>query len=65
MDSFLINTVLGLMVVRAENPAKAWIKYVTEETYLGDIFLDRDDLIKQGYRTIEKSPIENVYYLKK
>lgn len=65
MDSFLINTVLGLMVVRAENPAKAWLKYVTEEQYLGDTFLTREELIDQGYRTIEKSPIDNVYYLKK
>lgn len=65
MNTFLINTVLGMVIIMADTPEKAWLKYTLEETMLGDMFLDREDLLKRGYTKLELTPEKNVFELLK
>jgi len=65
MKTYAIVTALGIVVIMAETPIEAWMKYVTQETPLGDFCLDREDLIKRGYTHIEATREGNVFELLK
>lgn len=67
MNTYLINTLLGKMIVMGNSPAEAFVKYTTssDSIPLGDMFVEREELLKRGYRTLERTDLENVYELKK
>lgn len=63
MNTYLVNTSLGFMLVKSDTPTNAYIKYLTERTPLEDMFLDRNDLLARNYTTLETTKFENVYKL--
>lgn len=63
MNNYLINTTLGLFIVMAEDAKQAYFKHITEDSYLGDSFITREELIQRGYKKLEKTSVENVYQL--
>lgn len=65
MNTYLINTTLGLFVVMAEEAKQAYFKHITEDSYLGDSFITREELLNRGYVKLEKTNIQNVYQLTK
>lgn len=63
MNAYLINTILGFVVVMGENEQEAYVKFLFKQTRLGDMCLDREDLIKRGYTKIEGTSKENIFLL--
>jgi len=64
MKKYLLNTMLGFVIVVADTPADAWIQYVTEDEFpIGDMFLDRENLIERGYTKVQPTEVDNVYRL--
>lgn len=61
MHKYVINTGLGLFIVRAETPAQAFVEYSTSDVPLQDSFLDREDLWNRGYTALYTTEIRNVY----
>lgn len=63
--TYAISTVLGIMIVRADNPTEAFVTYSTSDGALGDICLSRDDLLKRGYVKMRPTKIDNVFEIMK
>lgn len=63
MNPYLVSTHFGGAIVQSETPLGAYIKYITEEIPLGDMFIEREDLIKRGYSKVEHTAYDKVYLL--
>lgn len=65
MSTYMINTPLGFALVEATDAIEAFINYVTEHQPLEDLFLDREDLERKGWKTAQATTIANVFKLSK
>ena len=64
MNKYIINTQLGFVLVEAETAKKALINYWTEEITLDNLFLDREDLEKKGYKNLTSTNQDKIYKIK-
>ena len=61
---FLINAHLGFFIVDAESPVKALVNYWTvRKPDLKRSFLNREDLLKMGYKNLLTTEHKEVFCL--
>lgn len=63
MNAYLISLSLGNLVVMEQSAMSAWVKCMTEEIELDDMFIDREDLLERGYLRMETTTMSNVFLL--
>lgn len=66
MNTYLINATGFLYIIIADNPKKAYINFLYDDTMpISYMFIDRKDLLEKGYVKIESTVIPNVWKLLK